>query len=244
MAILGDTAGGSGAPPCRLAASAPARCLGVRATTPSAFAPARRPRRAGDAAHGFAPPFRAPHCPRLPAAPWWPSVRPRRPGAMSAPDLRRHLPDPEATARAGAALAAVLRPGDAVLLSGDIGAGKSALARALIAALLALDGRAEDIPSPSFTLVQVYDTARGPVWHVDLHRLSGPAGCAELGLDEAFAEAITVIEWPDRLGGMTPARSLALALDFAGRTEAEGRRLDVRATGPGWDAALAALATA
>lgn len=163
---------------------------------------------------------------------------------MPAPDLRRHLADPEATARAGAALAAVLRPGDAVLLSGDIGAGKSALARALITALLALDGRAEEVPSPSFTLVQAYDTARGPVWHVDLHRLSGPEGCAELGLDDAFAEAIVLVEWPDRLGAMTPARRLALALDFAGPSEADGRRLDVQATGEGWGPALAALAAA
>ena len=164
------------------------------------------------------------------------------PDAPSAPPtLRLHLPDAEATARAGAALAAALRPGDAVLLSGEIGAGKSALARALIATLLAEDGRAEEIPSPSFTLVQVYDTLRGEVWHVDLHRLAGPEGAEELGLGDAFGEAVCLVEWPDRLGALAPSRRLELALDFAGADEAAGRWLEARAVGGDWDAALAAL---
>lgn len=159
---------------------------------------------------------------------------------QAAPALRRALPDAEATDAAGRALAAVLAPGDAVLLAGDLGAGKSALARAAIAALLAEDGREEDIPSPSFTLVQVYDAARGEIWHADLHRLGGPDGVAELGLEDAFEAAICFVEWPDRLGPATPRRRLELALDF--EPDGEGRMMEVRPVGPGWEAALAALA--
>ena len=134
----------------------------------------------------------------------------------AAPALRRPLPAPEDTDRIGAALAAHLAPGDAVLLHGDLGAGKSALARACIRALLAEDGRAEDdIPSPSLTLVQVYDCARAEVWHVDLYRLAGEDGCVELGLVDALDDAICLVEWPDRLGALTPARRLDIALSMA-----------------------------
>ena len=157
------------------------------------------------------------------------------------PDLARLLPDAEATDRVGAALGPALHPGDVVLLSGDLGAGKSALARAAITALLAEDGRVEDIPSPSFTLVQVYDALRGEIQHADLHRLTGPAAIPELGLEEAFDDAICLIEWPDRLGPLTPPRRLEIALAFP-PGGAEGRALQVRAIGSGWDAALAALA--
>ncbi len=154
--------------------------------------------------------------------------------------LHRPLPDADATDRAGAALARTLAPGDAVLLSGDLGAGKSAFARAVIATLLAEDGRVEDIPSPSFTLVQTYDAARGEVWHADLHRLGGPEGCEELGLEDAFRTAICLVEWPDRLGPLTPPRRLEIALDFdAG---GEGRVMEVTPVGEGWEAACAALA--
>jgi tRNA threonylcarbamoyladenosine biosynthesis protein TsaE len=167
------------------------------------------------------------------------------PQPKAAPDpaarLRRRLPDAAATDRAGAALAAALSPGDAVLLHGDLGAGKSAFARAAIAALLAEDGRAEDIPSPSFTLVQEYEAARGPVWHADLHRLPGPEAVQELGLAEAFDTAICFVEWPERLGPETPPRRLDVRLDFAGADEAAGRLMTVLAAGAGWDRALAAL---
>ncbi|MDF2232494.1 tRNA (adenosine(37)-N6)-threonylcarbamoyltransferase complex ATPase subunit type 1 TsaE [Albimonas sp. CAU 1670] len=160
--------------------------------------------------------------------------------AAAPPDLRLSLPDAEATDRLGAALGLALAPGDAVMLSGDLGAGKSALARAAIAAILAQEGRVEDIPSPSFTLVQTYDSERGEIWHADLHRLGGPAAIPELGLEEAFDDAICLVEWPDRLGPLAPGRRLEIALAFPPGGE-EGRVLDVRALGPGWEAALAAL---
>jgi tRNA threonylcarbamoyladenosine biosynthesis protein TsaE len=150
------------------------------------------------------------------------------------------LPDPAATDAMGAALARAIRPGDTVLLSGDLGAGKSALARAAIAALLAEDGREEEIPSPSFTLVQSYEAARGEIWHVDVYRLAGPEDCAELGLEEAFGTAIVFVEWPDRLGWLTPARRLEIALDFA--PVGEGRVARVRFVGR-WDAMRKALRT-
>lgn len=146
------------------------------------------------------------------------------------------LLDDEATNLAGAALGLALRPGDAVMLEGDLGAGKSAFARAAINALLASDGRAEDIPSPTFTLVQTYETRRGEIWHVDLYRLTSPDEAEELGLGAAFETAITLVEWPDRLGGVLPERRLTVRLDtFADR---EGRKLTLKAFGRDWDAAL------
>lgn len=148
-----------------------------------------------------------------------------------------------ATLRLGAVLAGALRPGDTVLLIGQLGAGKSALARAVIATLLA-DPEAQ-IPSPSYTLVNVYDTARGPVWHADLYRLSGDAGeIEELGLDEAIGAsdsgALVLIEWPERLGNALPARRVEVRL--ATRYGAEGRDARVDLVGPGWDAVAQSLA--
>lgn len=166
---------------------------------------------------------------------------PGRPSAdpcLAAP-LERVLADPAATARAGASLGAALGPGDTVLLSGPLGAGKSALARALILARLAAEGRHEDVPSPSYTLINVYETLAGPIWHADLYRLGTDAeDIAELGLADAFGEALVLVEWPDRLGALTPPRHLALDL---APTPEEARRLIVRASGAGWGGALEAL---
>lgn len=151
----------------------------------------------------------------------------------------RDLADEAATARAGAALGLALRPGDAVLLSGPLGAGKTALARAAIAARLRAAGRlAEEIPSPSFTLVQVYE-ADCAIWHADLWRLSGPEEALELGLSEAAEEAILLVEWPDRLGPFTPARRLEIILEAP---DGGGRRLRWRGVGGGWAHIAAALA--
>lgn len=122
--------------------------------------------------------------------------------------LTTHSPD-ETAARARQ-LGARLKPGDCILLSGDVGAGKTHFARALIQSLLPAP---EDVPSPTFTLVQVYDTrAGGEIWHADLYRLSDPSDTIELGLTEAMEQAICLIEWPDRLGDLAPADALDITL--------------------------------
>jgi tRNA threonylcarbamoyladenosine biosynthesis protein TsaE len=130
-------------------------------------------------------------------------------------NLSLHLTNEAATDRLGAVLARILRAGDTVLLSGSIGAGKTHFSRALIRARLR---RAEDVPSPTFTLVQSYD-AQPEIWHADLYRLSSPDEVIELGLEAAFDTAICLVEWPDRLGDLTPpdALHLNLADDGQGR---------------------------
>ncbi|HEY6918901.1 MAG TPA: tRNA (adenosine(37)-N6)-threonylcarbamoyltransferase complex ATPase subunit type 1 TsaE [Tabrizicola sp.] len=126
------------------------------------------------------------------------------------------LPDPDATEALGHRLAGLARAGDAILLEGPIGAGKSCLARAFIRARL---GREEDVPSPTFTLVQVYD-ADVEIWHADLYRLTHPDEVWELGLDDAFRTAICLVEWPDRLGVHQPPGALRIRLQTVG----EGRQ--------------------
>lgn len=106
------------------------------------------------------------------------------------------LADAEATTRLGAALAPLMRQGEALLLYGPLGMGKSTLARGLIRALTRPD---EDVPSPTFTLVQFYDS-EPPVAHFDLYRLTRPEEAVEIGLDEALDTGFAVIEWPERLG--------------------------------------------
>jgi tRNA threonylcarbamoyladenosine biosynthesis protein TsaE len=141
------------------------------------------------------------------------------------------LPSEADTERLGIWLSRRLGPGDCVLLEGPIGAGKSHLARAIIRARL---GRAEDVPSPTFTLVQTYQ-ADVEIWHADLYRLSHIDEVSELGLDEAFDSAICLIEWPDRLGKFVPADAIHLALTPMG----DGRRVTVLA--PAHPALIAAL---
>ena len=130
------------------------------------------------------------------------------------------LNDEAATTRLGGWFANHLGGGDCVLLSGPIGAGKSHFARALIRARL---GRMEDVPSPTFTLVQTYD-ADVEIWHADLYRLSHPNEVIELGLEQAFSNAICLIEWPDRLGDLAPRDAIRLELS----AEGEGRMVSVR----------------
>ncbi len=125
--------------------------------------------------------------------------------------LRRDLPDLAATEALAARLAALARPGDVILLDGPFGAGKTAFARAFLRA--ASFDPALEVPSPSFTLVQSYDTNRGPVHHFDLWRLDGPAALAELGWDEACAD-IVLAEWPQRLGALRPPEALTLRLEL------------------------------
>ncbi|KQM17294.1 tRNA threonylcarbamoyladenosine biosynthesis protein TsaE [Sphingomonas sp. Leaf24] len=134
-----------------------------------------------------------------------------------------HLPDAASAHALGARLAAVLRPGDVVALSGPLGAGKTSIARGLLAAL-GLEGEA---PSPSFAIVQPYDPpeVRISVLHVDLYRIEDPEEALELGLDEARNDAALVVEWPERLGDDPWPDGLWLTLAF---DDAGGRRLTAR----------------
>lgn len=120
----------------------------------------------------------------------------------------RTLISAEAMAGLGASIAQVLRPGEAVCLWGPLGAGKSTLARGLVRALTSED---EEVPSPTFTLVQLYD-GRLPVAHFDLYRLKRPEEAYELGLDEALDAGAAVIEWPERLEGALPADRLDIEI--------------------------------
>ncbi len=106
-----------------------------------------------------------------------------------------------------------LLPGDCILLSGSIGAGKSHLARAAIRSLMQRAGEPpEDIPSPTYTLVQTYPCGDTEIWHADLYRLTDPTEVFELGLDTAFLDGICLIEWPDRLGSEIPRGALSITL--------------------------------
>jgi tRNA threonylcarbamoyladenosine biosynthesis protein TsaE len=120
-----------------------------------------------------------------------------------------YLPDDAATTALGHLLATLLKPGDTVLLGGGIGAGKTHLSRALIQAKL---NRAEDVPSPTFTLIQTYEADDCEIWHADLYRLSQPNEVLELGLEAAFDSGICLIEWPDRLGELVPKTALNIML--------------------------------
>ncbi|KHQ52381.1 tRNA (adenosine(37)-N6)-threonylcarbamoyltransferase complex ATPase subunit type 1 TsaE [Mameliella alba] len=144
------------------------------------------------------------------------------------------LPTPEATCALARRIGAGLRPGDVLLLTGEIGAGKTHFARCLIQSLL---DEPEDVPSPTFTLVQTYDTATGELWHADLYRLTGPDESVELGLTEAFETAICLVEWPDRLEDLAPRD--ALRLSFAAGQDEDARALVLDWEAPRWDALIA-----
>lgn len=120
-----------------------------------------------------------------------------------------HIPSQPEMERLARLVAGRLTTGDTVLLFGEVGAGKTTFARALIRDLLT---EPEDIPSPTFTLVQTYDTRAGPLWHLDLYRLTDVAELEELGLEEAQARAITVIEWPQMLTRQDDGRILSIRL--------------------------------
>ena len=143
------------------------------------------------------------------------------------------LKDLPATHALAARLAGLLRAGDAVLLDGPLGAGKSEFARAVLRA--AAGDPALEVPSPTFTLVQSYDLPAGTAHHFDLYRLDGPAGLDELGWDEAL-EGIVLVEWPDRLGGFAPAEALRITLEPGAEDDARIAHL------AGWDDRLKALA--
>ena len=134
------------------------------------------------------------------------------------PETELRLAAPDDTARLGRWLAGCLQPGDTVLLQGPIGSGKSHLARSVIQSWL---GQLEDVPSPTYTLVQTYGEGGAEIWHADLYRLSHPDEVIELGLDDAFGRAICLVEWPERLGRATPDSALRLTFSQDG----EGRRI-------------------
>jgi len=142
------------------------------------------------------------------------------------------LPDIDTTARIARMLAPLLRAGDVVALEGDLGAGKTAFARFLIQAL----GVEDEVPSPTFTLVQTYPVEGrdfDAVWHFDLYRIENPDEIDELGMDEAFETGVTLIEWPGRMGARLPADRLSIGLGLV-----EDRRSMTLSGGPSWTSRL------
>ncbi|MEM6588967.1 MAG: tRNA (adenosine(37)-N6)-threonylcarbamoyltransferase complex ATPase subunit type 1 TsaE [Pseudomonadota bacterium] len=142
-------------------------------------------------------------------------------------DLHSHSPDD--TARFAAALAPLLDAGDTVLLEGPIGAGKSHFTRSAILQILSVP---EDIPSPTYTIVQTYLSPKAEVWHADLYRLGNAGEVHEIGLWAAFEDAICFVEWPDRLGTQAPTSALTVTL--SPQAEEEDRVLSFSWTDPRW----------
>jgi len=141
------------------------------------------------------------------------------------------LPDEAATAAFAARVSALAATRDIIALKGDLGAGKTTFARGFIRAR----GCTEEVPSPTFTLVQVYELGAAAIWHFDLYRIKSPEEAWELGIEDAFSEGISLIEWPERLGPLLPPRRLEIELLFGGRPEARRAVLD---PGEGWQARL------
>jgi tRNA threonylcarbamoyl adenosine modification protein YjeE len=139
------------------------------------------------------------------------------------------------TARLAAALARVARPGDVIALHGDLGAGKTAFARAYVRTLVGTD---IDVPSPTFNLVLVYETDIAPVWHFDFYRLEDAEEVHELGIDDAFADGISLIEWPERAADALPGDYLTVDIRAADGDSL--RQIEVRGSGA-WSERLAAV---
>jgi tRNA threonylcarbamoyladenosine biosynthesis protein TsaE len=131
---------------------------------------------------------------------------------MNPSHLTLTLGNDAATARLGQRIAAASRPGDVIVARGDLGAGKTALFRA---AIRALTSPAEEVPSPTYTLVQTYEGRTGRIWHFDFYRLAHPSEAREIGLDEGEQD-IRLIEWPERIGLLVPARRLEVELRYDG----------------------------
>jgi tRNA threonylcarbamoyladenosine biosynthesis protein TsaE len=146
------------------------------------------------------------------------------------------LPDEAATAALAARLARLVRRGDVVALKGELGAGKTSFARAFIRARA---GRDEDVPSPTFTLVQSYELPDLTIWHFDGFRLRVPEDAWELGIEDAFRDGVSLIEWPERFGPLVPRRRLEIGFE-PGATPA-ARRAVIDAA-PEWRERLVMLA--
>ncbi|SHJ86885.1 tRNA threonylcarbamoyladenosine biosynthesis protein TsaE [Shimia gijangensis] len=152
---------------------------------------------------------------------------------MSGLQSKISLASPEDTRAIAQRLGGYLHAGDVLLFEGDIGAGKTHFARCLIQSLLP---EPEDVPSPTFTLVQTYETPDFEIWHADLYRLSSPDEVVELGLTEAFEDAVCLVEWPDRLAELKPEKALTLSLQM---TDTRGEReLTLRAKDSRWAVVL------
>lgn len=146
------------------------------------------------------------------------------------------LTSAEDTAALAVRIGSRLRPSDVILLEGDIGTGKTHFARSLIQSLLSTP---EDVPSPTFTLVQTYDGVAAEIWHADLYRLSSPDEVVELGLVDAFEDAICLVEWPDRLADLRPQN--ALTLSFSLGKDIDTRILTAQYSNPRWQQVIEAM---
>lgn len=156
--------------------------------------------------------------------------------SLAEPVTRLDLRTEAATVRFAASVAEQARPGDVIGLTGALGLGKTTFARAFIRALTS---PAEDVPSPTFTLVQSYESRSGTIYHFDLYRLESPEEAWELGIEEAFAGGISLIEWPERFGPHMPADALWLAF-AADRGDPDARQVTLSG-GPGWQDRVAIL---
>ena len=150
------------------------------------------------------------------------------------------LPDERATRDFAAALSPRLKPGDVLLLSGQIGAGKTVFARQIIQSRLASAGLFEDVPSPTYTLVQTYWDGSNELVHADLYRLAPGGEDVELGLEELFNHAICLVEWPDRLSAAPP--NSALSLNFSLGVGEKARHLTLSGEHSVWADRLAEIA--
>jgi len=137
----------------------------------------------------------------------------------------------------GRGLAALVENGDTILLEGPVGAGKSTFARALISHCLAKENRTEDIPSPTFTLVQTYELEQMVIWHADLYRLGDASEVIELGLSDAFQNSVCLIEWPEIMAELQPKDALYLRLSHA----EDDRHLVAKWVDEKWTAKIAAV---
>ena len=151
------------------------------------------------------------------------------------------LPDEAATAALATRLARLVRRGDVIALKGELGAGKTSFARAFIRARA---GHDEVVPSPTFTLMQVYELPDLSIWHFDGYRLRDPEEGWELGIEDAFRDGVSLIEWPERFGPLIPQRRLEITFEHRGShgAAAEARRAIID-PGPEWAVRLTALAT-
>lgn len=144
----------------------------------------------------------------------------------------------ERTGALAAVLARRLSAGDAVFLKGPVGAGKTEIARRIIQSMLAAEGLAEDVPSPTFTLVQTYQAGDLEIWHADLYRLSTLDELHELGLFEAMDRDLVLVEWPERMGALLPANGLTLDI---GLGPDDRRTLRLEWSAAKWDSVVKEL---